>query len=86
MLFQNLWLKALKIEDIIKVLKPNKRYLQTVSINSNIADKELICRNLVIAGATRIVALGDNSRMISGESHDGEYPLRRYTKIVEKIK
>lgn len=86
MLFQNLWLKALKIEDIIKVLKPNKRYLQTVSINYNIADKELICRNLVTAGATRIVALGDNSRMISGESHDGEYPLRRYTKIVEKIK
>ncbi|NLZ15519.1 MAG: hypothetical protein GXY27_02380 [Erysipelotrichaceae bacterium] len=86
MLFQNLWIKALKIEDIVKVLKPNKRYLQTASINLNIAEKEVVCRNLVTAGVTRIVALGDNSRMISGESHDGEYPLRRYAKIVEKIK
>ncbi|NLB48452.1 MAG: hypothetical protein GX813_01200, partial [Erysipelotrichia bacterium] len=57
-----------------------------VSINAGIKEKEAVVRYLAIAGLTRIVALGDNSRVISGESHDGEYPLRRYVRIVEKIK
>lgn len=82
-LFQNIWIKALKKKDIIRVLKPNKNLLQTVSININIKDKEEIVRNLAKAGVTRITPLGDNSRMLPGESHDGEYALRRYIRIVE---
>lgn len=82
-LFQNIWIKALKKEDIIRVLKPNKNLLQTVSINIYIKDKEEIIRNLAKAGVTRITPLGDNSRMLPGESHDGEYALRRYIRIVE---
>lgn len=85
-LFQNIWIKALKKEDIIRVLKPNKNLLQTVSININIKDKEEIVRNLAKAGVTRITPLGDNSRMLPGESHDGEYALRRYIRIVETPK
>ncbi len=84
-LFQNIWIKALKKEDIIRVLKPNKNLLQTVSININIKDKEEIIRNLAKAGVTRITPLGDNSRMLPGESHDGEYALRRYIRIVEEF-
>ena len=60
--------------------------MQTVSININIKDKEEIVRNLAKAGVTRITPLGDNSRMLPGESHDGEYALRRYIRIVETIK
>lgn len=85
-LFQNIWIKALKKEDIVNVLKPNKNLLQTVSINKNIKDKEDIVSLLAKAGAVRITALGDNSRMLAGESHDGEYALRRYIRIVETIK
>ena len=85
-LFQNIWIKALKKEDIVNVLKPNKNLLQTVSINKNIKDKEDIVSLLAKAGAVRITALGDNSRMLAGESHDGEYALRRYIRIVEAIK
>ena len=85
-LYQNVWVKALKKEDIVKILKVNKNLLQTVSINDDISFKEEICESLFKAGVTRIVRLGDNSRMISGEAHDGEYPLRRYIKIVERIK
>ena len=84
-LFQNIWIKALKKENIIRVLKPNKNLLQTVSININIKDKEEIVRNLSKAGVTRITQLGDNSRMLPGESHDGEYALRRYIRIVEEF-
>lgn len=85
-LFQNIWIKPLKKEDIIKVLKPNKNLLQTVSINKLIEDKKEISSLLAKAGATRITALGDNSRMLAGESHDGEYALRRYIRVVETIK
>ena len=85
-LFQNIWIKALKKEDIVNVLKENKNLLQTVSINKNLNDKEDVIRLLAKAGAVRITALGDNSRMLAGESHDGEYALRRYIKIVETIK
>ena len=83
-LYQNIWIKALKEDNIIKVLKPNKNLLQTVSINNKLLNKQKITDNLIKAGATRVVPLGENSRMISGESHDGEYPLRRYSRIVEK--
>ena len=41
---------------------------------------------VALAGATRITPLGDNSRMLPGESHDGEYALRRYIRIAESIK
>lgn len=85
-LFQNIWIKPLKKEDIINVLKPNKNLLQTVSINKELKDKEDIIRLLAKAGATRITNLGDNSRMLAGESHDGEYALRRYIRVVETIK
>lgn len=85
-LYQNLWIKALKQNEIISTLKPNKNLLQSVSINSNIENKDLICDLLSKAGVTRITKLGDNSRMIPGENHDGEYALRRYIRIVERIK
>ena len=85
-LFQNIWIKALKKEDIVNVLKTNKNLLQTVSTNKNLKDKEDIVSLLAKAGAVRITALGDNSRMLAGESHDGEYALRRYIRIVETIK
>lgn len=85
-LYQNIWIKALKEDEIIDVLKPNKNLLQTVSICRNLANRAGICRLLAKSGVTRIVNLGDNSRMLPGESHDGEYALRRYIRIVEIVK
>ncbi len=85
-MFQNIWIKPLVKEDIVAVLKPNKNLLQTVSINENSKDREEICDLLVASGVNKITKLGDNSKMITGENHDGEYPLRRYIKIVDKIK
>ena len=85
-LYQNLWIKALKEDEIVEVLKPNKNLLQTVSINRNLANRAGICRLLAKSGVTRIVNLGDNSRMLPGEAHDGEYALRKYIRIVEIAK
>ena len=86
LLYQNMWVKALPRKDIVATLKPNKNLLQTVSINRDIARREELCDLLFKAGVTRITELGDNSRMIAGEAHDGEYALRRYIRIVEYAK
>ena len=83
-MFQNVWVKPLFKDEIINALKSNKNLLQTVSVNKTIKDKDEIYDYLFKAGITRITDLGDNSRMIPGESHDGEYALRRYSKIIEK--
>ncbi len=83
-MFQNVWIKPLYKDKIINALKSNKNLLQTVSVNKTIKDKDEIYDYLFKAGVTRITDLGDNSRMIPGESHDGEYALRRYSKIIEK--
>ena len=85
-LFQDVWVKPLKHENIIDVLKPNKSLIQTVSVNENIANRDKVFELLSKVGAVRIVRLGDNSRMIAGESHDGKYALREYTRIVETYK
>ena len=85
-MFRNVWVKTLLKDDILKVLKPNKNVLQTVSVSENMDDFDDIVQKLSISGVNRITKLGDNSRMIPGEAHDGEYPLRRYVRIVERIK
>jgi hypothetical protein len=46
-------------------------------------EREELSKFLLKAGATRVTHAGDMSRMLSGEAHDGEYPLQRYSKIVE---
>ena len=38
---------------------------------------------LARAGLVRITEAGEMSRTLSGEAHDGDYPLRAYSRIVE---
>jgi len=39
---------------------------------------------LIKAGVVRITKPFDMSSMSMGEAHDGTYPLRLYTRIIEK--
>jgi hypothetical protein len=75
--------KALPREQIIRRLHRYKGYLQTVGLlcgkGERITLSEIFCR----AGATRVTMGNEMSRMLCGEAHDGDYPLRRYTKVVE---
>lgn len=83
MLFRNVWVKMLPVDDIIKTLKPYKNYLQTASI---LASKDVYsdyAEKLINAGVVRIKKPDEMSEAILGESHDGVYPLRQYTKVVE---
>lgn len=82
-MFRNCWVKPLPKSRIVAELKNNRGHLQTVGLISNAKERLLLVEALSKAGVTRITKAGNMSKTISGEAHDGEYPLRRYCKIVE---
>ncbi len=82
-LFRNVWIKPLPKSDIIKVLKPNLSHLQTCALLVKSGpQREELCRIFVSAGITRIT-YGTTSKILSGEAHDGKFPLTEYSKIVD---
>jgi len=81
-LFRNVWLKKLPSARIIPVLKPYRGYLQSCALLASPEEKKSLVPLLIQAGVNRIVD-GNLSLMEEGESHDGRYPLREYTKIVD---
>ncbi|AUD65950.1 hypothetical protein BK011_09725 [Tenericutes bacterium MZ-XQ] len=83
MLFRSIWIKMLPKEHIITTLKPHKNHLQTVGLMVSRNDYQTYASLLIHAGVTRLTKANNMSRMITGESHDGSFPLRLYTKVVE---
>ncbi|MCR3906971.1 MAG: acyl-CoA reductase [Tenericutes bacterium] len=85
MLFRNVWVKRLNREDIIKVLKPHKNHLQTAGLLCAKKDANELSNKLLQAGLIRITKPKDMARYYVGETHDGTYALREYTRVVEFI-
>lgn len=81
-MFRNVWIKKLPRNEIVKTLHENKEHLQSAALLCGDKEKEELGNLLFRAGVTR--ATGPNpSRMFLGETHDGEFALKKYTKIVE---
>ncbi|MCH5151394.1 MAG: acyl-CoA reductase [Clostridiales bacterium] len=80
--FRNVWVKALPHDKIVQSLKKQKGYLQTCGLLCDVSEKQSLADRLISAGVVRVTG-GDLSRTFFGEAHDGTYPLREYTKIVE---
>ena len=80
--FRNVWVKALPRNQIVAALKKQKGYLQTCGLLCEAREKQEIAERLIAAGVVRVTG-GDLSRTFFGEAHDGTYPLKEYTKIVE---
>lgn len=81
-LFRNVWIKALPRTEIFLSLKKYKNHLQTCGVFCAEKDREELVTLLAKAGIVRITG-ANMSRTIPGEAHDGTYPLREYTRIVE---
>lgn len=81
----NVLVKKLPREDIVSVLRRKKGYLQTAGLLCAEKDREELSGILARCGVTRITGLGQMSDFFAGEGHDGEYPLRRYVKVVNKV-
>ncbi len=78
----NVLVKKLPRREILSVLRRKKNYLQTAGLICSDADRGELSDILARSGVTRITTAGAMSEYFAGEAHDGEYPLRRYTRIV----
>lgn len=78
----NVLVKPLPRRKIIPALRRKKQYLQTAGLICDKEDRAELSETLSRAGVTRITSAGAMSDYFPGEAHDGEYPLRRYTRIV----
>ncbi len=83
LLFRNIWIKCLPSKEIVKVIKPHKNHLQSATILAPKTQYKLYLQNLISAGVVRIKKPAEMSEVLIGESHDGMYPLRMYSKIIE---
>ena len=81
-LFRNVWVKALPHREIIRTLKKHKNHLQTCGLLCSEEEKAELAELLARAGVVRVTG-SDMSRTVAGEAHDGLYPLREYSRIVE---
>lgn len=83
MLFRNVWIKPLPKEDIVRTIKPHKNHLQSVTILSTKEEYSYYVDLFVSSGLVRIKSPKELSDVLIGESHDGMYPLRVYSRVVE---
>ena len=83
-MFRNLWVKRLPRYRLVSALKPHKDHLQTAALLCpDGTRREELAKLLALSGVVRITHAHEMSRMLSGEAHDGTYPLRQYSRVVE---
>jgi hypothetical protein len=82
--FGNAWVKPLKRENLLSVLRPYKNHLQTVGLLCGEDEREELARTLFKTGVVRVCPGEKMSETYPGAPHDGEYPLSRYVKIVSE--
>lgn len=80
--FGNAWVRPLPHHELIAVLRPYKNFLQTVGLLCSDTERDKITEKLFKTGVVRICPGENMSITYCGAPHDGEYPLRRYTKLV----
>ena len=84
LMYGNCWVKSLPKPDILPVLRDNSGYLQTVALICGEEEREMLAHLFWRAGAVRVCSAGDMSGLPEHgfQPHDGELPLRRYSKYV----
>ncbi len=80
--FGNAWVRPLPRSEIMGVLRPYKNYLQTAALLCGESEHEFLSGQLFKTGVVRVCPGDKMSATYCGMPHDGEYPLRRYTRLV----
>ncbi len=75
--------KRLPRKEIISALRQQRGRLQTAGLLCPPPEREELTALLARAGVNRITSPGHMSDTFPGEAHDGEYPLRRYVRVVD---
>lgn len=79
----NVLVKLLPQAGLLPVLRRQKGRLQTAGLICAPEKREALAGLLARAGLTRVTRAGGMSASFPGEAHDGEYPLRRYVRVVD---
>lgn len=79
----NVLVKLLPQKDLLPTLRRQRGRLQTAGLLCEPEKREELTALLARAGLTRITRAGELSAPFPGEAHDGEYPLRRYLRVVD---
>ena len=79
----NVLVKRLPRKDLLPVLGRQRGRLQTAGLLCPERSRGELAALLARAGVNRITAPGHMSDTFPGEAHDGEYPLRRYVRVVD---
>lgn len=82
-MFGNCLVKPLPEEKMMDVLRKNKGYLQTAGLLCPEERRRELTERLAKCGVIRITSVGKMSETFLGEAHDGDYPLRRYVRVVD---
>ena len=82
--FGNPLVKALPRTELPAMLRRHKGVLQTAGLICAPEEREGLAMALLRAGVVRVTGPGDMSRTTCGDAHDGDYPLRRYTRVTER--
>ena len=82
-LWGNVLVKRLPRANLLPVLRTAKGTLQTAGLLCPPGERDSLTELLLRAGVNRVTRAGNLSAAFPGEAHDGEYPLRRYTRIAD---
>ncbi|MBR7148790.1 MAG: acyl-CoA reductase [Firmicutes bacterium] len=81
--FGNVLVKPLPRQRLLPALRQKKSFLQTAGLLCGDDEREELTQLLFRAGIIRVTGPGSMSHTTALDAHDGEYPLIRYTRIVE---
>jgi hypothetical protein len=79
--FRNCWVKPLPREHLLKTLRPYRNHLQTAALLCGEDERPALIEVLSKTGIVRVTDGDKMSDTYCGAAHDGEYSLRRYTKV-----
>ncbi|WP_336047947.1 acyl-CoA reductase [Streptomyces sp. CA2R101] len=81
-LYSTIWVKPLPREDVMHVLHPMRRFLQTVGLAATEEQILPLAHVFFRAGALRVTPMGAMLDTYPGEPHDGQLALQRYSRRV----
>lgn len=81
-MYGNCLVKRLTRDKLFNELRRARGYLQTVGLICANKERAELFDILIRAGVNRVMTAGNMSASFCGEAHDGEYPLRRYMRVV----
>ena len=82
-MFGNCLVKRLPRAKIVEVLRRKKGYLQTAGLICPKEQRKELTEQLLRAGVVRVKSPREMSIPTCMDAHDGEYPIQRYSRIVE---